>query len=346
MSLRSDGPRTALLTGVSGVVGRAVAAELRGFHVVGLAHSDTDVPEADEVLQADLRQPRLGLSEWRWAELAERVDVIVHSGALTEWGQPREVYQGINIDGTARVVELAQAAAAPIHLISSCFVHALERGRIEDLRPGNVVAPYIWSKLEAEQLVAHSGLPYAIHRPTNIIGDSATGASSRPQIVQQLSGWFCRGKAPYFPLHPGNLMDFVPLDVTAHAIARTVEAGALGRVWWQTYGAEAMSVDEAQQIMVDHAATLGRVVAPAPVVDPTQPLPLALERIAPISRKFLQVLIDTSEVTHACGGVLPSSLPELRAEFGVPEVSDRDAYRRTLEYWATSRLESDRKESA
>lgn len=338
--------RTALLTGVSGVVGRAVAAELRGFHVVGLAHSDTDVPEADEVLWADLRQPLLGLPQAQWHELVERVDVVVHSGALTNWGQAREIYQGINIDGTARIIGFARAADAPIHLISSCFVHALERGRIDDLRPGNVVTPYIWSKLESERLVARSGLPYSIHRPTNVIGDSVTGASSRPQIVQQVSEWFCRGKAPYFPLHPGNLMDFVPLDVTAHAIARAVEADALGRVLWQTYGGEAMTADEAQEIMVEHAASRGRSITPVPVVDPTLPLPVPLERIAPMSRTFLQVLIDTSEVTNACGGVLPSSLPELRAEFDVPVVSDRDAYRRTLEYWARPVLGSDRKESA
>ncbi|MCM6779022.1 SDR family oxidoreductase [Nocardia sp. CDC159] len=340
--------RTALLTGVSGVVGRAVAAELRGFHVIGLAHSATDVPEADEVLHADLRSPRLGLPDRVWHGLAERVDVVIHSGATTNWGQAREIYQGINIDGTARVVELALAAGAPIHLISSCFVHALERGSIDDLRPGNVVTPYIWSKLESERLVAESGVPHTIHRPTNVIGDSATGASSRPQIVQQLSEWFCRGKAPYFPLHPGNLMDFVPLDVVAHGIARAVEANELGRMFWQTYGAEAMTVDEAQQIMLDHAADLGRRISAVPVVNPTVPLPIPLERIAPMSRTFLQVLIDTSEVTHACGGVLPTSLPELRERFGVPTVSDRDAYRRTLKYWAGDppMAESDRKETA
>ncbi|MGN2638094.1 SDR family oxidoreductase [Nocardia takedensis] len=338
--------RTALLTGVSGVVGRAVAAELRDFHVVGLAHSATDVTEADEVLTADLREPLLGLDERTWHELAERVDVVIHSGALTNWGQPREIYQGINIDGTARVLELAKAADAPVHMISSCFVHAIELGRIDDLRPGNVVTPYIWSKLEAEHLVERSGLPYTIHRPTNVIGDSRTGASSRPQIVVQLSEWLARGKAPYIPVHPGNLMDFVPLDVTAHGIARAVEADATGRTLWQTYGPEAMSVDEAQQIMVDHGIALGRKIAPVPVVDPTLPLPVPLERIAPMSRTFLQVLIDTSEVTSYCGGVLPTSLPELREKFDVPAVDDREAFRRTLEYWAGPALDSDRKESA
>ncbi|WP_218105819.1 hypothetical protein [Micromonospora inyonensis] len=30
----------------------------------------------------------------------------------------------------------------------------------------------------------------------------------------------------------------------------------------------------------------------------------------------------------------PSSLDELRSRYGLPHVSDRDAYRRSLEYWS------------
>jgi nucleoside-diphosphate-sugar epimerase len=327
--------RTVLITGGSGVVGRAVAAELRDHHVIALGHSDTDVPEADEVLAADLTEPKLGLADDVWHELAERVDIVVHSGALTEWGQPWERYQTINIDGTVRTVEFAKAARAPIHFVSSAFVHAIERFGPDHLRPGNVVTPYIVSKLECERLVADSGLPYSIHRPTNIVGDSRTGASSRPQIVLQLSNWMARGKAPYLPLHAGNLMDFVPLDVTAHAIARGVEGDELdGQLFWHTYGADAMTAHEAFGIVREHARELGREIDTIPVVDPDEPLPVPLDQIAPVPRRYLQVLIDTSEVTRASGGVLPTSLADLRDRLGVPTVSDRDAYRLSLRYWA------------
>ena len=54
-------PRTVLITGASGVVGRAVAAELRDCRVIGLVHSDPDVPGIAEVLSGDLAQPWLGL---------------------------------------------------------------------------------------------------------------------------------------------------------------------------------------------------------------------------------------------------------------------------------------------
>lgn len=330
-------PRTILLTGASGVIGRAVAQQLRPHRVVGLVHSDTDVPDLAEVLPSDLAEPRLGLSQWDWDRLADEVDLVIHSGALTEWGQPWPRYEAINIGGTRRVVELARAADAPVHYVSTCFVNAIETGRLDELGADNVVRPYIRSKLDAENLLRDSGVAWNIYRPTNLVGDSRTGASSQPQIVQAMSDWFCRGKAPFFPAHKGNLVDVIPLDVTAIAIARAALAGEVGQVRWLTYGDEAMTVAQAQEILVAHSRSVGREIAPVPIVDPRLPLPVALANVPATSRTFLKVLIDVSEVTHASGGVLPCSMAELVAEFDVPWPSDRDAYRRSLEYWTNLR---------
>lgn len=330
--------RTVLVTGASGVIGRAVAEELVGHTVIGVAHSDTDRPAVDELITGDLSRPRLGLSEHDWHALAERVDVIVHSGALTAWGQTPAQYQAVNIDGTARIIELARLAGAPVHLLSTCFVHAIERDALDLMGEDNVVRPYIASKLAAERLLVDSGVPYAIYRPTNLVGDSRTGASSRPQIVQTMSDFFCRGKAPYFPAHPGNLVDVVPLDVTAQAVARAVVADDLrGQVYWLTYGDHAMTVEDAREILLEHAASLGRDLGDIPVVDPTGELPIPLADIPATSRTFLKVLIDVSEVTHASGGVLPTSMAELGSRLGVPAPSDRDAYRLSLKYWTEQR---------
>lgn len=332
--------RTVLLTGASGVVGRAVAEELRDHHVIGLTHQDTDIPEVDETLPGSLAAPGLGLDADDWAALADRVDVIIHSGALTEWGQPWPRYASINIGGTDEVVALAKRANAPIHLISTCFVHALERDGMHLVSPDNVVTPYIRSKLAGEKLVADSGVPYSIYRPTNLVGDSRTGASSRPQIVQAMSDWLCRGKAPYFPAHPGNLLDILSLDVTAIAIARAVESDDLGRLYWLTTGPEAMTIDEAMDILVAHAADLGRQLPRLDIVDPSRPLPVPVAEVPATYRSFVKVLVDVSEITKACGGVLPTSLPELWERHSVPVVSDQDAYRISLKFWAEQRRAS------
>jgi nucleoside-diphosphate-sugar epimerase len=336
------GPRTILVTGASGVVGRSVVEQLRGHRVIGLVHSDGEVPGVDEAIPSDLELPRLGLTEERWHRLAEETDVIVHSAALTQWGQPTERYDAINVAGTRKVIELARAAAAPVHLISTCFVHAIERDALHSLGADNVVAPYIQSKLAAERLLTESGLPHSIFRPTNLVGNSRTGESSRPQIVQTMSDWICRGKAPYFPMHPGNLLDVAPLDVLAVAVARAIETDDLGNLYWVTYGERAMTVDVALDILIEHASTFGRRLPRAPIVDPTGPLPIPLEKIPTFSRSFMKVLIDVSEVTHACGGVLPSSLDTLRDRLGVPAASDTEAYRRSLEYWTAMRGQRER----
>jgi hypothetical protein len=176
-----------------------------------------------------------------------------------------------------------------------------------------------------------------IYRPTNLVGDSATGASSQPQIVQAMSDWFCRGKAPFFPAHKDNLVDVIPLDVTAIAIVRAALAGETGHVRWLTYGDQAMTVAQAQEILVAHSRSAGREIARVPIVDPRLPLPVALADVPATSRTFLKVLIDVSEVTHASGGVLPCSMAGLAAAYDVPWPSDRDAYRRSLAYWTNLR---------
>jgi nucleoside-diphosphate-sugar epimerase len=329
--------RTILLTGASGVVGRELARELRHNRVIGLVHSDSRELEVDETIVSDLTAPRLGLEPRDWQALAREVDVIIHSGGLTEWGQPRERYDAINVAGSARVVELAEAAAAPVHMISTCFVNALVRNAADDLGSDNVVKPYITSKLEAEELLRRSGVPHTTYRPTNLVGHSQTGASSRPQIVQALSDWICRGKAPFFAAHRGNLVDVVPLDVLAVAVARSVEADDLGRLYWVTYGDAAMSVEQAIGVAIDHARAAGREIEQAPVVDPRDGLPLALEEIPPVSRSYVKVMIDVSEVTHASGGVLPSSMAELGERHDLSMPSDIEAYRRSLDFWAAER---------
>ena len=332
------GQRTVLVTGASGVVGRAVAAQLRDCRVIGLVHTDPAVPGVHEVLPSDLSQPWLGLGEDRWRQLAAEVDSIVHSGALTQWGQPYERYQAVNVDGTRRVAELAKAAGAPVHLQSTCFVHVLERGLAGELSPGNVVTPYITSKLAAERVLADSGVPHSVFRPTNLVGDSVTGASSQPQIVQHMSDWIGRGKAPYVPVHPGNLIDVAPLDLLAEATARAVEADDTGAgPYWVTYGPAGMTIETTLAILTEHVRGRGRRLDPPPVVDPRQPLPVPLEAVPPRSRAFLKVLMDVSEVTSGCGGVLPTSLPVLAERFGVAAPSDTEAYRRSLDFWADER---------
>lgn len=327
-------PRVVLLTGASGVVGQSIIRELAGRPVVALVHSGTVDGPGVELLRGDLSRPQLGLDDDTYRDLVARTGAVIHSGGLTDWGQSPERYQRANVDGTREVIELARRADAAIYHQSTSFVHALADDAPLALKPTNVVDAYVRSKLAAEELLRASGVPYVIFRPTNLIGDAATGLTSRGQIVQLMSDWICRGRAKLFPAHPGNLVDIVPQDTLSRATIAAMDAGDSGQEYWVTYGKEAMTVDDALDVCVEHARRRGKEITRPRVVHPDELTPAELDALPPMSRRYVEVLADVSEVTACAGGALPSSLDELRSRYGLPHVSDRDAYRRSLEYWS------------
>ncbi|KUJ69197.1 NAD-binding protein [Streptomyces albus subsp. albus] len=325
-------PRTVLLTGASGVVGRSILREPTELRLLAATHS-APAPEATGPRpRCDLTAERFGLDEDSYAALADEVDVVIHSGGLTEWGLPAERYQPINIEGTRRVIEFARRAGAPVHFMSTAFVAALADTAPVPLSEGNLCRNYISSKREAERLLRDSGIAHTVFRPTNLVGDSTTGWTSKGQIVQLMSDFICRGRAPLLPAHPGIRMDFVPQDLLSKAVLRAIELDVTEGEFWVTYGEEAMDMDSSLRVLAKHAAALGRELTIPPVVDPEA---LTAERLAdlrPMVRNYVTVLRDVSEVTRCSGGVLPSSMAELRERFGVPRVDDAAAYLRSLEY--------------
>lgn len=328
--------RTVLVTGAAGVVGRAVGAALEREHAIALVHSDATVPEYDETIAGDVSAPHFGLDAATWADLVDRVDAVVHSAAVTEWGLPPERYQPVNVDGARHAVELARAAGAHLHLVSSCFVRSVTPEAAGTMTEGNVVRPYVTSKREAEAIVRESGVSYSISRPTNLVGHHRTGESTRPQIVQTLSEWLMRGRAPWVPHHVGNRIDVVPVDISAR-VAAYAAGGAEdchGEEWWVTMGERAMGFEEALEIMREHALAQGGDLVVPPVVDPRETVPVPLEEVGALSRRFLRVLIDVSESTYLSGGVLPSSLEELTRRMDLPAFDDRHAFRASLDHWA------------
>ncbi|MCP9213357.1 SDR family oxidoreductase [Streptomyces sp. NEAU-Y11] len=338
-------PRTVLLTGASGVVGRSLlrentsptdGREAAGLRIIAASHS-APAPEAERSVPCDVTAERFGLDEESYAALAGEVDVVIHSAGLTEWGLPAERYQPINIEGTRRVVEFAERAGAVVHFMSTAFVAALADTAPLPLGEGNVCRNYIESKHRAEELLRASGVAHTVFRPTNLVGDSVTGWTSQGQIVQLMSDWIGRGRAPFVPAHAGIRMDFVPQDLLSKAVLRSIQLGDDQGEFWVTYGAEAMDVAACLQVVVKHAAARGRDLSIPPVVDPASLDPAELARMAPMTRSYLSVLRDVSEVTACSGGVLPTSMPELRERYGVPQVADTTAYLRSLEY-ATAHL--------
>ena len=197
-------PREVLLTGATGFLGAHLLSELLAttdarVHCLVRARDDAAalsrirqaadryelaVPSADRVvpLAGDLAEPRLGLSDTAFRDLAHRIDVIYHAGALVNFIYPYQELRAANVAGTREVIRLAGLyRGIPVHYVSTTAVLAglgvagtrevteeTPLANPELLRMG-----YVETKYVAEELLraaGRAGLPVAIYRPLDIVG--------------------------------------------------------------------------------------------------------------------------------------------------------------------------------
>jgi Male sterility protein len=178
--------RAVLLTGASGVVGRAVLKRLRDLDVVCLVHrSPVSGPNVTTV-PGDVAKPMFGLAKQAYLELAARVDAVIHCAAITDFNRTDGSLEATNIAGTEHAAAFAAAANAVLYHVSTAFVDTTADGA-----RGRTAIGYASSKLAAEQVVRSSGVPHVILRPSVVIGDSATGEIAAFQGLHQVvSGIF------------------------------------------------------------------------------------------------------------------------------------------------------------
>src|ERR1700746_79677 len=77
--------RTVLLTGASGVVGRALLQRLRDFDVVCLVHRSPVSGPGVTTVQGNISEPMFGLARQAYEALAAEVDAVIHCAAVTEF---------------------------------------------------------------------------------------------------------------------------------------------------------------------------------------------------------------------------------------------------------------------
>jgi amino acid adenylation domain-containing protein/thioester reductase-like protein len=197
-------------------------------------------PSADRVvaLPGDLAEPRLGLGDAKFRDLARRIDVIYHAGALVNFIYPYSELRAANVAGTREVIRLAgEYRGIPVHYVSSTAVLAglgvagvrkvTERTPLahpELLRMG-----YVETKYVAEELLRNAsgaGLPMAVYRPLDIVGSVGSGAWSTSTEMCALIRFITdTGLAPDIDLP----LDFVAADTCAAAIRHiSLSAGGTG----------------------------------------------------------------------------------------------------------------------
>ncbi|PSB21959.1 phenylalanine racemase [Phormidesmis priestleyi ULC007] len=175
----------------------------------------------------DLSQPLFGLSESQFRELADRVDVIYHSGAYVNLVYPYTALRNANVLGTQEVLRLAtQTRTLPVHYISTIDVfHSSEYEEAtfisetdQLLSCDGYTEGYAQSKWVAEKLVMQArdrGLPVCIYRLGMITGHSQTGAFQLNNMICRLiKGFIQLGCAPELDLK----MSLAPVDYIVQAI--------------------------------------------------------------------------------------------------------------------------------
>jgi thioester reductase-like protein len=195
-------------------------------------------------LCGDLAQPRLGLSEARFALLGEEIDAIYHNGAWVNALYPYERLRAANVLGTQEVIRLAALGQTkPLHYISTLaiFLSDLHTDQLVDearqprfdptLRGG-----YRQSKWVAEALVREAGergLPVAIYRPGRVLGHSQSGVNGNLHDLL-CKVWKGSVQLGLFP-RVATQVDLTPVDYVSRGIVqlsrRPDSVDTLGRVF-------------------------------------------------------------------------------------------------------------------
>jgi thioester reductase-like protein len=268
-----------LLTGATGFVGMELLQrylERSERSIVTLVRASSDAAaqaRIDDVLKdlfgqraqkfrgrvlaaaGELTSPRLGLSPEAYERLAERISTIVHSAASVSFTMPLEEARAINVEGTKRMLELAELAGRRGGLeryghISTAYVAGDHVGRFNerDFDVGQEFHnSYEQSKYEAEGLVRGvDGLPFTILRPSIVVGDRRNGWTSAFNVLYWPLRAFARGMFTAVPAVSSAPVDVVSVDYVADAIYELCEesSGGIGETYHLTAGANASTIGE------------------------------------------------------------------------------------------------------
>jgi long-chain acyl-CoA synthetase len=184
--------------------------------------------ERVHAVPGDVETPDLGLDDATQRDLASRVTDIVHSAASVSFTEPLPVMRRINVEGTRRMLDLAERCRDHGGLrrfthISTAYVAGTQEGDFREsvLDVGqDFHNPYEQSKFEAEKLVrARRGrLPVRVMRPSIIVGERASGWTTSFNVLYGPLKAFARDRLPALPADPHAPVDVVPVDYVADAV--------------------------------------------------------------------------------------------------------------------------------
>jgi nucleoside-diphosphate-sugar epimerase len=167
--------------------------------------------------------------------IGTEVDEIVNCAGCVDYFD-EESLRRANIDYTRHLLRAGRTWGIDrfVHL-STAFCSGYQAGRIPehlhpDPEPDAEPTTYTWSKRTAERLIADSGIPFLLVRPSIIIGDSRTGKYTGKnyglyQIWRAIEGLLCREYTPIWH----TIAPPVPLNLVHQDAFQAAFMGAYGR---------------------------------------------------------------------------------------------------------------------
>ena len=239
-----------------------------------------------ELVTGDNTAAGLGLDAADRARL-DTVTEVWHLAAVYDLAVPPEVAHRVNVDGTARVLDLCRSLPRPVRLqhVSTCYVSGRYDGEFgEDvLVAGQPFRNHYEStKYEAERLVRDAmadGLPATIYRPGIVVGDSTTGATQKFDGPYFIAGFLRRQPGPVAVVPRVGDPDvvrvcLVPRDFVVDAMdVLSVRDGSVGR----TYALTDPRPPTAREVVDTFAARLGKRVLWVPL--PLRPTHTLIDRV-------------------------------------------------------------------
>jgi nucleoside-diphosphate-sugar epimerase len=185
-------------------------------------------------------------------EACRGVDVVLHNVAQVPLAKDRDLFESVNVLGTANVLLAARDAgvAKVVHTSSSAIFGVPETNPVDEDTPGRPLEAYGRAKLAAEALcreAAGRGLDVTVIRPRTILGHGRLG------IMAILFEFVAEG-APVYVLGGGhNTYQFVHADDLADACL--LAADRPGAATYNIGATEFGTMRELLQALVDHAGT-------------------------------------------------------------------------------------------
>ncbi len=238
---------TILVTGATGHLGRRLIQRLldRSEHpVLAWLHAADET----EFFEKRASFPPARRLRFAWGDLREaapfvRIDrrqlgTIVHAAAVTRFNLERDLAESVNVEGTRKVLDFAQACPElqRVALLSSVYASGLQGGAIEE-SPASGAAGfanhYEWSKWRSEQLLLdlYPRLPWQIFRVATAIADDESGHVSHQNAFHNTLKLLFYGLLSVVPGEQDTPLYFVTADFAAASIRELLGHGRLRAIY-------------------------------------------------------------------------------------------------------------------